>query len=233
MTPEVLYLDNHVLVVVKPAGAPVQADRTGDPDVLTEAKRFVRARYGKPGEVYLGLVHRLDRPVSGVLALARTSKAAARLSEQFRTRTADKRYLAVAEGMTGAGGTLTDYLVKAYPEVARVPPGTPGAQRAVLHWRRLAAFGGLSLLDIRLETGRPHQVRVQLAGMGHPILGDFRYGARAPLDGRCLALHCYYLGLEHPTLRVRMGWSCPPPPTWEGRFAAETAALLGALPAAG
>jgi len=223
---DVLYLDNHLFVVNKPAGVLAQADRTGDPDLLGLGKAYLKERFDKPGAVFLGLVHRLDRPVSGVMVFARTSKSAARLADQFRRRTPEKRYVAVVEGTAAGGGVRVDHLVKEDERVRVVPATHPRAQRAELAWRAVAARGGLSLVDVRLRTGRPHQIRVQLAAMGLPILGDFRYGAARPLDGRNLALHCYRLGLEHPTRREPVAWTAPPPAAWGDLFAPEIAALL-------
>jgi RluA family pseudouridine synthase len=219
---DVLYLDNHLLVVAKPAGLLVQEDRTGDPDLLTLGKAFLKEKYDKPDNVFLGLVHRLDRPVSGVLVLARTSKAASRLSDQFRRRTPDKRYLALVEGRLDGGGTREDYLAKTGRHVRVVKPGREGAKRAELRWRTLATErrkeGSVSLVEVELLTGRAHQVRVQLAALGHPILGDLRYDAQREFDGRNLALHSYRLEIEHPTKREAMSFSAPPPPTWRGYF---------------
>lgn len=217
---QILYLDNHLLAVVKPAGTPVQADRSGDDDLLSQGKRLLKDRFAKPGNVFLGLVHRLDRPVSGVMVFARTSKAAARLGEQFRRRTVAKRYLAVVEGQLRGEGRLENWLVKKDERVRVVSPSTPGAKQARLVWSGLATdkARNLSLLEVGLETGRAHQIRVQLAKAGHPIRGDLRYGAATELDGRNLALHCISLGVEHPTTKQRLSWSTPPPPTWQGLF---------------
>ena len=217
---DVLYLDNHLLVVSKPPGVLTQADRTGDPDLLSAGKAYLKERFDKPGNVFLGLVHRLDRPASGVMVFARTSKAASRLSRAFRERTPEKRYLALVEGHCTGAGTLLDVLVKEDRHVRVVEAGHPKGQRAELRWRALEQRGGLSLLDVELKTGRPHQVRVQLAHLGFPILGDLRYGARRKLDGRNLALHCYRLALDHPTRKERMAWEAPPPATWEAAFGA-------------
>ena len=220
---DVLYLDNHLLVVNKPPGVLAQADRTGDPDLLSLGKAYLKRRFDKPGNVFLGLVHRLDRPASGVMAFARTSKAAARLSRAFRERLPEKRYLALVEGRCTGGGTLVDYLVKEDRRVRVVDPDYPKAQRAELTWRALERRRGLTLVEVDLKTGRPHQVRVQLAHIGFPLLGDLRYGARRALDGRNLALHAWRLALDHPTRKERMAWEAPPPATWEAAF--------GALPA--
>jgi 23S rRNA pseudouridine1911/1915/1917 synthase len=223
---QILYLDNHLLVVNKPAGVLVQADDTGDLDLLTLGKHYLKERFHKPGEVYLGLVHRLDRPASGVMVFARTSKAAARLSEQFKSRMADKRYLALVEGEAEAGGRREEYLGRGKSRMRVVDRDHAEAQLAILQWRSLGYSNGVTLVDIRLETGRKHQIRVQLAESGHPILGDFRYGATRELDGRNLALHCYRLGLDHPTRSDRLSWSVTPPESWAGFFEEEIAALI-------
>ena len=193
-----LYEDNHLLVVVKKAGVPVQADESGDPDLLTLLKRDVKERYQKPGEVYLGLVHRLDRPVGGVMVFARTSKAAARLSETIRKEAMGKRYLCVAEG-SAEDAELEDWLLKdAKTHSSRVvPAGTPGAKKALLRRRVLAVKDGYSLCEIELLTGRSHQIRVQMAHSGHPLWGDARYNPHA-VPGQDIALFCRYLSFPHP-----------------------------------
>ena len=225
--PEILFSDNHLLIVNKPAGLLSQADRTGDPDMLTLAKAWIKQKCDKPGNVYVGLVHRLDRPVSGVLALARTSKAAARLSAQFRDGTPVKKYLALAEGRTPEGGTCRDYLLKDEQQnVSIVSAGQPGARFAELDWKAIAFHKGRTLLDITLKTGRAHQIRAQLAAQGIPIAGDVRYGARTPFDGKNLALHCYCLELEHPVHKVRMRWTAAPPPAWQGFFDREIERII-------
>ncbi len=215
MKRHILFVDNHLLVINKPAGMLAQADRTGDPDVLTLGKAYLKERFDRPGKVFLGLVHRLDRPVSGVMVLARTSKAAARLSAQFRERTPHKAYLALVEGrLTETAGSYTDFLLKTGRRVDVVADGRGG--RAVLHWRVVATGRAETLVAVRLETGRPHQIRVQFAHRGHPLVGDLRYGATRPFDGRNLALHCYRLAVIHPTLRTPVAWTAPPPETWRG-----------------
>lgn len=223
---DVLSHDNHLLVVAKPPGLLSQADRTGDPDVLSLARAYLSDVREKEGAPYLGLVHRLDRPASGVMVLACTSKAARRLAEQFRERLVDKRYLAVVEGTPEEWGTRVDYLSKEREQVRIVEADHPSGKRAELSWQVLAARDGLSLVLVRPLTGRPHQIRVQMAAEGAPLLGDFRYGARRELDGRNLALHAYHLRLEHPTRREGIAFQAAPPPAWEGHFEAEVGALL-------
>lgn len=230
---DVIYLDNHLLVVHKPAGLLVQEDRTGDPDLLTLGKAFLKEKYDKPGNVFLGLVHRLDRPVSGVMVFARTSKAASRLSDQFRRRAPDKRYLALVEGRLDGEGMREDWLAKIDRHVRVVKPGHPKGKRAELRWQVLATerrkSGDVSLVDVELLTGRAHQVRVQLAALGHPILGDLRYGAAREFDGRNLALHSYRLEIEHPTKREPMAFAAMPPATWRGYFDDTVRELVHAL----
>ena len=170
-------------------------------------KRYVKQKYQKPGEVYLGCVHRLDRPVGGLVALARTSKAASRLSEQLRSHAMRREYLAVVSGEIAEAGELRDWLLKG-DTVTVVPRGTPEAQEAVLRWRRLDVVGGDALVLVQLETGRKHQIRVQLAHAGHPIKQDLRYGQGKP--GEPIALWGAMLTLEHPTRRERMMFVSPP-----------------------
>lgn len=215
---DVLYEDNHLLVVVKPPNLPAQADRSGDDDLLSILKRYIGNKYQKPGNVYLGLVHRLDRPVGGVMVFARTSKAAARLSAAFAEHAQDRRYLAVLRGSLPGELALEDDLLKdpATGTVYVVPAGTPGAKRARLVSRPLARREGLTLAEVRLFTGRAHQIRVQHAHAGLPLWGDARYGQGRP--GQQIALWAVSLALEHPTLRQAMRFACPPPRTepWTG-----------------
>lgn len=214
----VLYEDNHLLVVNKPAGILTQGDETGDLDLHSAAKAYVKEAYNKPGDVFLGLVHRLDRPVSGVMVFPRTSKAASRLTKQFKVRSVDKRYLAMVEGKMSGGGTLINYVRKDHRKVRIVSEAHPKGLRAELSYKVLAQVGKTSLVDIKLATGRPHQIRVQLAKQGHPIVGDFKYGGKTELDGRNLALHSYALEILHPTKEVPVGWRIMPPDTWGSTY---------------
>lgn len=208
---EIVYEDNHLLVVVKPPNMPTQADASGDPDLHGTMKRYIAERYQKPGAVYLGLVHRLDRPVGGLVVLARTSKAAERLSAQVRQKTLERQYVAAVRGMPRVGGELTDWLLKdeRTNTVRAVPEHTPGAKDARLRYAPVGAEGELTLVRVRLFTGRSHQIRVQLAHHGMPIWGDARYGGGMP--GEQIALWGAHLGLVHPTLKTPMRFDAPPP----------------------
>ena len=227
-----LYLDNHLLAVSKPPGLLTQADRTGDPDLVALAKVYLKERFDKPGDVYVGLVHRLDRPTSGVVMLARTSKAASRLSDQFRRRVPTKRYLAIAEGELGDGGAWTE-------RIDAIDKGGGGSvdvvsvgegQRAALRYRTLARESGRSLVEVELLTGRKHQIRAQLAELGASILGDFRYGNPRPFaDGHGVALHAYALTVEHPTQAHPVTVAAPPPAAWAGRFENAVRDVLAAV----
>lgn len=207
----VVYEDNHLLVAVKPPNMPAQADGSRDPDLLSVMKAYVGEKYRKPGAVYLGLVHRLDRPVGGLTVFARTSKAAARLSEQVREKALSRQYVAAVRGSAPARGELTDWLLKdeRTNTVRVVPEGTPGAKQARLRFALAGRAGDLSLLRVRLFTGRSHQIRVQLAHAGLPIWGDARYGGGRP--GEQIALWGMRLGLTHPTRREEMAFCAPPP----------------------
>lgn len=210
-----LFEDNHLLVVEKPVNIPTQEDRTGDPDMLTLLKADLKQRHQKPGNVFLGLIHRLDRPVGGVMAFAKTSKAASRLSDDVRTRKFAKSYLAVVRGVPPkSAGKLVHYLLK-HPEsntVSVAARSAAGVKEAVLEYEVLGQEQeGLSLLRIELHTGRPHQIRVQLSEIGCPIYGDQKYGAAVNRPGQQIALWSFRIALRHPTLQERMTFISKPP----------------------
>jgi 23S rRNA pseudouridine1911/1915/1917 synthase len=219
--PEILYEDNHCLAVFKPAGV-LSTHFQGRDETLDRAvKRYLKEKYHKPGQVFLGIVHRLDRPVSGVLLFARTSKAAARLAEQFRQGTVEKVYWAVVEGLVGrTAGTLEDWLKRDARKrrVEIVEPRTPGGRQALLHYQRRGEQGGFSLLEIRPQTGRTHQLRVQLSHHGHPIHGDARYGSVHTFPSG-IALHARSLTFLHPVRYEPITLTAEVPQSWKGRFA--------------
>jgi 23S rRNA pseudouridine1911/1915/1917 synthase len=211
----VFFEDNHLLAVYKPSGLLVQGDRSGDICLLDLGKQWLKALYNKPGKVFLGMVHRLDRPVAGVVLFARTSKAAARLSRQFRERSVEKTYLAVVDGtLPKESGRLVNHIERTDRQSRVVSTSTGSSQEASLHYRVLGRDGKKSLLQIRLETGRRHQIRIQLAHMGCPILGDLRYGAAAALPGRQIALLAHHLVVDHPTRGEPVVLTCPLPQGW-------------------
>ncbi|MFW6284634.1 MAG: RluA family pseudouridine synthase [Desulfosalsimonas sp.] len=211
----VFYEDNHLLVVYKPSGLLIQGDCTGDVCLLDLARQYIRIRYGKPGNVFLALVHRLDRPVAGVVVFARTSKAASRLSRQFRTGGVEKQYLAVVHGVVpGRGGDLVNDMERKGPTSRIVSAPTAKSREAQLSYRVLDRSENNSLLEIDLDTGRHHQIRAQLAHLGFPVLGDLRYGAATPLPQKQLALFARKLAVDHPTQKQRMTFCAPLPLGW-------------------
>jgi RluA family pseudouridine synthase len=217
----VLYEDNHLLVVDKPAGLLVQGGdaRDGDDHLVARAAAYLKEKHKKPGNVFVGLVHRLDRNTSGVLVLARTSKAAERLSKAIASRAVDKTYLAVVAGHTAEHAALEHHLAPTSDGGSRIAtPLEPEARLARLRFTTLARTqradrGAASLIEVALETGRKHQIRVQLAAVGHPLLGDRRY-APAAVAARFHrpALHAYAITLDHPVRRERLRVVAPIPP---------------------
>ena len=217
----VVYEDNHVIVVVKPPNMLSQADKTKDADMLTMVKEYIKVKYNKPGNVYVGLVHRLDRPVGGLMVFARTSKAAARLSAQMREHEMGREYLCVTEGQVKDKFTLINYLIQneRMNRVMVCDADERGAQEAILHGHCLARKGGTALCSLRLETGRKHQIRVQMKEMGAPLWGDHRYGHGIP--GQQIALWGYKLTFEHPTTRQVMTFQHLPCGSVWNHYAAE------------
>lgn len=180
---KIFYEDNHIIVVEKPNNIPSQADKTGDEDMLTMVKAYIKEKYNKPGDVYLGLVHRLDRPTGGIMVFARTSKAAARLSEQIRNKAIQKKYLATCDGkLEKKSDVWRDFLLKTERTNTSkvVPEGTKNAKEAILDYEvvNYNEKTNLSIVKVNLQTGRHHQIRVQFASRGHSLYGDQKYGTR-------------------------------------------------------
>ena len=216
---KIIFEDNHIIVVEKKPNIPSQSDKTGDMDMLTLVKQYIKEKYQKPGNVYLGLVHRLDRPVGGVMIFAKTSKAASRLSNQVREKVFKKKYLAVVDGrFKEKEGSLEDYLYKdERNNISKVVnKDKKNAKLAKLDYKELAynEVKNLSLLEINLHTGRHHQIRVQLANAGHSIFGDQKYRKRG--QGKQIALWAYELTIEHPTTKEMLTFKDLPEPigTW-------------------
>lgn len=230
-TLKILHEDNHLLAVDKPAGLPSQPDDSGDAALDSLAQEYVRVKYRKPGEAYIALLHRLDRPTSGVVLLAKTGKAAARMADLFRRRAIEKNYMALVDARQAgdalsASGELRQFLEPGSKGGMRVASGkTAVAREARLSWRVLGRshHGGLALLSVDLHTGVKHQIRCQLAAMGCPVVGDFRYGphgGRARPDpvmgGRAILLHASRLGFVHPVRKEAMEVTSPFPDYWHG-----------------
>ena len=192
----IIYEDNHLLVVEKPINIPTQEDNTKDKDLLTILKEYIKEKYNKPGNVYLGLVHRLDRPVGGIMVFARTSKAASRLSEQVRNKTFKKTYNAVVIGNIENTGKLKDYLLK--DEKRNIVKVDEKGKEAILNFKKLNFKDNMSLVEINLETGRSHQIRVQMSHHGYPLFGDQKYNKTAKV-GEQIALFAKKIEFVHPT----------------------------------
>lgn len=203
----IIYEDNHLLVVEKPINIPVQADSSHDLDFLTILKDFIKKRDNKPGNVYLGLIHRLDRPVGGVMVFAKTSKCASRLSEQVRERILKKEYYAIVEGKLEKSGVLKDYLLK-NSKNNTVYVDKRGKE-AILEYNLLEYKNGLSFVNINLKTGRSHQIRVQFSSRNHPLYGDQRYNKNA-IPGQQIALFAHSLTLIHPITKEKLKFDVKP-----------------------
>jgi len=213
---QVLYEDNHVLAVTKPAGLATMGVPAGKSSLLDVAKDYVREKYDKPGNVYLGIVSRLDAPVTGIVVIARTSKAAARLTEQFRSREVEKIYWAVCSGRPRpADGEWIDWLRHddRHRRVHVVARDSPDAKQARLTYRSRGKLKAGTWLEVRLETGRKHQIRVQCAAHGHPIVGDRKYGSRASFAAG-IALHARRLTFLHPVRKDPIELTAPLPKSW-------------------
>ena len=197
----IIYEDNHLLVVEKPINIIVQEDNTKDKDLLTILKEYIKEKYNKPGNVYLGLVHRLDRPVGGIMVFAKTSKAAGRLSEQIRNKTFKKTYNAVVIDNINESGKLEDYLLK--DEKKNIVKVDKSGKLAILYYKKLSYKDNMSLVEINLETGRSHQIRVQMSNYGYPLFGDQKYNKKASV-GEQIALFAKKIEFVHPITREKL-----------------------------
>lgn len=210
----ILYEDNHLLVVEKPVNIPVQEDSSGDKDLLTLLKEDIKVRYNKPGNVYLGLVHRLDRPVGGVMVFAKTSKAASRLSDVIRRKELQRNYLGIVRGTPQKNNDkLEHYLLKDTKrnKVHAVSSDHKQAKKSILEYKKIGSQEQLSLLSVKLHTGRSHQIRVQLSTMGWPLYGDQKYGQHVNRPGEQIALWAHSLTFPHPTTKEVMTFTSTPP----------------------
>ncbi len=208
----VLYEDNQIVVVLKPHNVPTMADESKDVDMLTRVKEYIKEKYNKEGEAFIGLVHRLDRPTGGIMVFARNSKSAKRLSEQFQTHSVEKTYYAVVNGVIKVRNDhLTNYLKKDEKEniVKIVPMSESGAKKAELVYRYLEDNGKESLVEVKILTGRSHQIRLQMANVGHSLVGDVKYGKEKGRTSN-LGLWAGKLAFDHPTTKQRLVFmACP------------------------
>ncbi|MFA6859891.1 MAG: RluA family pseudouridine synthase [Clostridia bacterium] len=203
----ILYEDNHIIVVEKPQNVPTQEDESKDPDLLNMVKAYIKEKYNKPGNVFVGLVHRLDRPTGGVMVFAKTSKAAARLSEQITSGVFEKKYFTVVLGKPReTSNRLVHFLKKNEKEniVSIVPQSEEGAKRCELVYKTLETKDEISLCEVKILTGRSHQIRVQMSAIGNPVFGDAKYGGDKLGKGFNLALWAVQLKFEHPTTKQIM-----------------------------
>ena len=214
---KVIYIDNHIIAVIKPTGLLTQTDRNSDDSLIDQTRQWIKKKYNKPNNIFLGLVHRLDRNVSGVILFARTSKAASRLSKQFRERTIKKIYRAIVAGKIKQGSAkLVHHIRKGKSLKATVfPRETPTAKRSELSYEVIDLLGKNSLVEITLATGRFHQIRAQMAFIGHPIMGDVKYGAPTSLPNQEITLYACKLVFNHPISNEEITLTAPEPKTWE------------------
>lgn len=220
MSLNILHEDNHIIIVEKPSGVLSQADYTNDVDMLTLVKRYIKERYQKPGNVYLGLVHRLDRMTSGVMVFAKTSKAASRLNEQISKHIFVKKYYAIVKGVVPNNGELKNYLYKDEKEVKSYITNEKNGKLAELSYQKVNDYNGNSLVDVCLKTGRHHQIRVQFANIGHPLVGDCLYGDE---KNKKLMLHSYFIGFYHPTTKEWLEFKLmPSDKEWKKYFEGST-----------
>lgn len=210
----VLYEDNHLIAVNKPAGMLTQGDDTGDISLVEVVNEYLKKKYNKPGEAFVGLIHRIDRPVSGLVLMAKTSKALERMNKLFHDRLVQKKYLAVVKDkVLLEEGVLVNYLKKSTEKNVVHAHNTEvrDSKRAELSYRVDKYASKISLLEVSPKTGRPHQIRVQLAHMGHPIVGDVKYGYPTANNDYSIALHSWKLAFEHPVTKEPIQIKCPIP----------------------
>jgi len=209
----ILFEDNHIIVVGKPIGLLSQKDKTGDDSIIEILKEYIKIKYNKPGNVFLGSVHRLDRPTSGVMVFARTSKALSRLTIALKEKAFSKKYYAILEGKVGeSSGKLVHYLLKNTRSnvVNAYKKEVKGSKKSILEYNNMAVIDGFSLLDIHLLTGRSHQIRAQLSTEFYPIYGDKKYGGNKGVKDRKICLHCYSLSFIHPVKKEPMSFNLRP-----------------------
>ena len=214
---DILFEDNHLLVVNKPGGMLTQKDSTGDVSLQEIGKQYLKEKYNKPGNVYLALMSRIDRPASGVIVMARTSKAASRLTQQFKQSTPRKIYYAIVDGQVPRKSKLDDKIYRRGSS-SYISETRQKGKTAQLDFRRLEFDGKYSLVRINLHTGRHHQIRVQFAHRGFSILGDFRYGSKIKFPHRTIALHARELTILHPTTKEPLTFTKAPPEYWPENF---------------
>lgn len=211
---QVLYEDNHIIIVCKQSGEIVQGDKTGDTPLSETVAAYLKEKYAKPGNVFVGVTHRLDRPVSGTVVLAKTSKALARMNEMFRVGSVDKRYLAIVKNRpANPEGELVNWLVRNEKQNRSYAYDheVPGSKKAILRYRLVASSVNYHLIEVELMTGRHHQIRCQLAKMGCPIKGDLKYGAERSNPDGSISLHAYHVTFEHPVSHVMIDVKAPLP----------------------
>ncbi len=207
MSLEILYEDNHIIVVKKPVGILSQEDITKDMDMLTLIKHYIKDKYQKPGNVYLGLVHRLDRMTGGVMVFARTSKAASRLNVQIKNGEFKKKYYAIVKGKLPNSGTLKNYLFKDEELVKSFVGNANNGKLAILEYQSIKTIENTTLVDVALKTGRHHQIRVQFSYIGHPLIGDKLYGDNTKCD---MCLYAYGLTFIHPVSKEVLSFEIKP-----------------------
>jgi len=212
--PEILYIDNHVIAILKPPGIPAQEDESGDLCIGDYVKAYLKEKYNKPGDVYLGVLHRLDRPVGGIMILARTSKAAERLSTQFQNRSIEKKYMALVENIPRVSEkTLVHFIYKLQGKniMKASSHELPGSKKCTLRYKVIETGEHSALLEVEPLTGRQHQIRVQLSEINCPIRGDIKYGSREPNPDKSICLFAQSITFEHPTTHEKITIKSPKP----------------------